>query len=47
MTQFLKSLISEKKYEILCPGYKVDKTPCRGEWPYPLCRKIGVLTVEE
>lgn len=44
MTDFLRSLISERKYEIRCPGRKSDNTDCLREWDYQLCRKIGVLT---
>jgi hypothetical protein len=47
MTQFLRSLIENRKYKILCPGLRPDGKPCRTEWPFPTCRKVGVLTTEE
>lgn len=44
MTALLSSLVSEKKYIIRCPGAKPDGSQCLGEWPYELCKKVGVLT---
>ena len=47
MTQFLRSLISARNWEIKCPGFKSDNTLCNKPWEYPLCRKVGVLTIDE
>lgn len=47
MTQFLRSLISNKRYRIVCPGYKLDGKECKTEWDYKVCRQVGVLTSQE
>jgi predicted nucleotide-binding protein (sugar kinase/HSP70/actin superfamily) len=47
MTQFLRSLISNRRYRIVCPGYKLDGKECKTEWDYKLCRQVGVLTSQE
>ena len=47
MTIFLQSLLSAKKFVIRCPGDKPNGTLCETEWDYGLCRKVGVLTLEE
>jgi hypothetical protein len=47
MTQFLRSLVSNKKYKIVCPGYNLNGTECKTEWDYKVCRQVGVLTSEE
>ena len=47
MTQLIKSLIENNKYEIRCPNDKEDDEPCRALWDFALCKKIGVLTLTE
>ncbi len=47
MTMFLQNLLDNNMYKIVCPGFKTDKSPCKTEWDYKLCRKVGVLTSEE
>eukprot|EP00357_Protocruzia_adherens_P008205 CAMPEP_0115038628 /NCGR_PEP_ID=MMETSP0216-20121206/43529_1 /TAXON_ID=223996 /ORGANISM="Protocruzia adherens, Strain Boccale" /LENGTH=258 /DNA_ID=CAMNT_0002419079 /DNA_START=77 /DNA_END=850 /DNA_ORIENTATION=+ len=47
MTALIRSIISEGRYQIICPGLKTDGTACEIEWSYPACRKIGVLTRDE
>ena len=47
MTEYLRSLINDKKYKFTCPGLNDNNQPCRTEWDYALCKKIGVLTKEE
>ena len=47
MTNYLLTLAKDKKHEIKCPGMKVDNKLCGYEWEYSLCKKIGVLTLEE
>ena len=47
MTQFMRSIISERKYKIICPAYKGNGKPCEKEWDYAICKEIAVLTAEE
>lgn len=47
MTQFLRSLVSNRQYRIVCPSFKQDNSRCCTEWEYNLCRRVGVLTREE
>lgn len=42
MTGLIRSLISEKKYEIKCL-----EPNCRAIWDFKICRNIGVFTQEE
>lgn len=47
MTQFVRSLVQNNLYRIICPSYKPDGSRCSCEWDYALCRTIGVFTQEE
>ena len=47
MTQFLKSLVTARKYIIRCPSYKADGSLCETEWDYNICKAVGVLSLEE
>lgn len=47
MTQFLRSLVEAKQYQIICPSHNPNGSPCNVEWSYVLCMKVGVLTSEE
>ena len=44
MTMFLRSLISGRKYVILCPGYDKHGKSCGTEWDYNLCKRVGMLS---
>ena len=47
MTKFLDSLIDNRRNIIRCPGEKPDGKLCEVEWPFKLCKKVGILTKEE
>lgn len=40
--------MDQKFYVIRCPGARADNgKSCHIEWPFPLCKKVGVLTKDE
>ena len=47
MTDFLKNLITSRKYKIECPGLNEQNQPCKREWKFSLCARIGVLSKKE
>lgn len=47
MTQFLRSLLKERKLKIECPGYDKNGNSCGGIWEFAVCKKIGVLSQTE
>ena len=47
LTEYLKSLIQQRKVLIECPGIDKDNKICKKMWSFGLCKKIGVFTREE
>lgn len=47
MIALIRSLLTEKKYEIRCPNVDENGAKCLMEWEFKQCRKIGVFTKEE
>jgi hypothetical protein len=47
MTDFLRSLIQQRKFMIECPGINAQNKPCKRGWNFGLCSKIGVLSKDE
>jgi hypothetical protein len=47
MILLIRSLLTEKKYEIRCPNVDEHGNKCLLEWEFKICKKIGVFTKEE
>ena len=47
MTQLIRSLISQNKYEIRCPYPDENDMTCNALWDFKACRKVGVFTEEQ
>ena len=47
MTAFLRSLVTSRKFSIICPSEKTTGAPCEAYWPYELCRQVAVLSKAE
>ena len=47
MIQYLDSVLDKQLYVIRCPGDKPDGTKCDREWPFQLCKKVGMMTKNE
>ena len=47
LTDYLKSLLEQRKILIECPGIDKQNKICKKVWSFGFCKKIGVFTREE